>query len=59
MPGLVLPYDHWCNLPERMRLPDGTIFCFYGRGSTDGKRIYRTGRLTVARFDARWVRGER
>jgi sialidase-1 len=38
-------------------LPEGTILCFYERGSTDGKSIYRTGRLTVARFDEAWVRG--
>ncbi len=38
-------------------LPDGTILCFYERGSTDGKSIYRTGLLTVARFDEAWVRG--
>jgi sialidase-1 len=36
-------------------LPDGTILCFYERGATDGQNIYRTGRLTVARFDERWV----
>ncbi|TWT60459.1 FAD-dependent oxidoreductase [Rubinisphaera italica] len=38
-------------------LPDGTILCFYERGSTDGKSNYRTGLLTVARFDEAWVRG--
>ncbi len=37
-------------------LPDGTILCFYERGSTDGVSIYRTGRLTVARFNEQWVR---
>ncbi len=37
-------------------LPDGTMLCFYERGSTDGESIYRTGRLTVARFDEQWVR---
>lgn len=37
-------------------LSDGTILCFYERGSTDGKSIYRTGLLTVARFDELWVR---
>lgn len=37
-------------------LPDGAILCFYERGSTDGQNIYRTGRLTVARFDEHWVR---
>ena len=37
-------------------LPDGTILCFYERGSTDGKSNYRSGRLTVARFSSNWVR---
>lgn len=37
-------------------LPDGGILCFYERGSTDGKNIYRTGLLTVARFNEAWVR---
>jgi sialidase-1 len=36
-------------------LPDGTILCFYERGSLDGKNIYRTGRLTVARFNLEWL----
>jgi len=38
-------------------LSDGTILCFYERGSTDGQNIYRTGLLTVARFDETWARG--
>jgi len=38
-------------------LPDGTILCFYERGSTDGKSIYKTGLLTVARFDLAWLTG--
>ena len=37
-------------------LPDGTLLCFYERGSTDEKSSYRPGRLTVARFDEQWVR---
>jgi len=37
-------------------LPDGTILCFYERGSTDGQNHYRTGRLTVARVTEEWVR---
>lgn len=36
-------------------LPDGTILCFYERGSTDGQNIYRSGKLTIARFNAEWV----
>jgi sialidase-1 len=38
-------------------LPDGTILCFYERGSTDGVSIFRTGRLTVARFNLAWLTG--
>jgi sialidase-1 len=34
---------------------DGTILCFYERGSTDGASIYRTGRLTVARIAPEWL----
>lgn len=37
-------------------LDDGTILCFYERGSTDGQSNYRTGLLTVARFHEAWVR---
>lgn len=36
---------------------DGTILCFYERGSTDGRNIYATGRLTVARFPPAWIAG--
>lgn len=39
-------------------LPDGTLLCFYERGSTDKKNHYRTGRLTVARFDESWVKAD-
>jgi sialidase-1 len=35
--------------------PDGTIYCFYERGSTDGKSSTRTARLTVARFNLEWL----
>ena len=34
---------------------DGTILLFYERGSTDGKDIYKTGLLTVARFNLEWL----
>ncbi len=37
-------------------LPDGTILCFYERGTTDGVNHYRTGQLTVAKFSEEWVR---
>src|SRR5262249_47900100 len=36
---------------------DGTVLLFYERGSTDGATIYKTGRLTVARFPLDWVKG--
>jgi sialidase-1 len=35
--------------------PDGTIYCFYERGSTDGKDIFATHFLTVARFNLEWL----
>jgi len=34
---------------------DGSILCLYERGGLD-KNIFRTGRLTVARFSLDWVR---
>lgn len=37
---------------------DGTILCLYERGGLD-KNIFRTGRLSVARFGLDWVRGGR
>jgi sialidase-1 len=36
-------------------LPDGTILCFYERGSIDGKNNFGTGRLTVAWFNLAWL----
>lgn len=33
--------------------PDGTIYCFYERGSSDGN--YATKHLTVARFNVEWL----
>jgi sialidase-1 len=36
-------------------LPDGTILCFYERGSIDGKNNFGTDRLTVARFNLEWL----
>lgn len=35
--------------------PDGMILCLYERGGLD-KNIFRTGRLTVARFSVDWLR---
>lgn len=37
------------------RLPDGTVLCFYERGATDGKSIYMTALLTVARLNLAWL----
>ena len=34
---------------------DGTVLLFYERGSTDGANIYKTGLLTVARFNLEWL----
>jgi sialidase-1 len=34
---------------------DGTIYCLYERGSTDGKDIFATHDLTVARFNLEWL----
>jgi sialidase-1 len=34
--------------------PDGTIYCFYENSSTDGG-MFRTGRLTLARFNLEWL----
>jgi hypothetical protein len=34
-------------------------YCFYERGSTDGKTIYRTDSLTVAKFNREWARGSK
>ena len=34
---------------------DGSILCFYERGSTDGKSSTRTDRLTLARFNLEWL----
>jgi sialidase-1 len=36
-------------------LPDGTILCLYECGSRDGKNIYKTGRLELARFNLEWL----
>ncbi len=34
---------------------DGTTLLFYERGSTDGANNYKTGLLTVARFNLEWL----
>jgi sialidase-1 len=38
--------------------PDGGVYLFYERGSTDGANVYKTGRLTLARVTADWLRAE-
>ncbi len=35
--------------------PDGTIYCLYERGSTDGKSHFATRTLTLARFNLEWL----
>lgn len=35
--------------------PDGTIYCFYECGSTDGKDHFATRVLTLARFNLEWL----
>jgi sialidase-1 len=35
--------------------PDGTIYCLYERGSTDGKNHFATRALTLARFNLEWL----
>jgi sialidase-1 len=37
--------------------PDGTIYCLYERGSTDGKNHFATRTLTLARFNLEWLSG--
>jgi len=48
--------ERFSGYSDLATLGDGTMLCFYERGSTDGKTIYKTGRLTVARFNEEWVR---
>jgi sialidase-1 len=36
-------------------LPDGTLLLFYERGSIDGKAIYKTKFLSVARMNLEWL----
>lgn len=47
--------DGFSGYSDMAITPDGTILCFYERGSTDGKNIYKTGLLTVARFNLEWL----
>jgi len=41
----------WSGYSDLAVLRDGTILCFYERGSGDGKSSTKTTRLTVARFN--------
>jgi sialidase-1 len=45
----------WSGYSDLAVLPDGTILCFYERGSLDDKSGTKTGRLTVARFNVDWL----
>lgn len=36
-------------------LPDGTLLCFYGRGNRDDVNMYKSGSLTLARFNVAWL----
>jgi sialidase-1 len=45
----------WSGYSDLAVLPNGTILCFYERGSSDGKSSTRTTRLTIARFNLDWL----
>lgn len=45
----------WSGYSDLAVLRDGTILCFYERGSSDGKSSTRTTHLTVARFNLEWL----
>jgi len=45
----------WSGYSDLAVLPNGTILCFYERGSSDGKSSTRTTHLTVARFNLDWL----
>jgi len=36
-------------------LSDGTILCFYARGNDPAKSMYKSGALTLARFNLEWL----
>ena len=65
--SIKLSYDEGRTWPVAKRLedglsgysdlavaPDGMIVCLYECASTDGT-IYRSGRLTLARFNLEWL----
>jgi sialidase-1 len=45
----------WSGYSDLAVGPDGTIYCFYERGSGEGTIGYRTRFLTVARFNLEWL----
>ncbi len=45
----------WSAYSDLAVLPDGTVLCIYERSSIDGKSSYKTGYLTVARFNLEWL----
>jgi sialidase-1 len=45
----------WSGYSDLAVLPNGTILCFYERGSGDGKSSTKTTRLTVARLNLEWL----
>jgi hypothetical protein len=45
----------WSGYSDLAVGPDGTIYCFYERGSGDDKSSYRTRFLTVARFNLEYL----
>lgn len=47
--------EGWSGYSDLAVLPDGALLCLYERGSTDGKNMYRTGSLTLARFTLDWA----
>jgi len=47
----------WSGYSDLAVLPNGTILCFYERGSSDNKSSTRTTQLTVARFNLEWLTG--
>jgi sialidase-1 len=45
----------WSGYSDLAVLRDGTILCFYERGSSDDKSSTKTTRLTAARFNLDWL----
>jgi len=47
----------WSGYSDLAVLPDGTMLCFYERGSRDNKSGTNTAALTVARLNLEWLTG--